>query len=163
MTPKLKLNALAVALASAAMLSLAAPASAADEHKHEQGAATTHELTLNKGKKWATDEPLRKGMGEIRGLIAANDQAIHKGRLKPEDYAALGSKIEGQVGYIVANCKLEPAADANLHLILEEVTAGADAMQGKEKGKTPRQGAGKVVAALNEYGRYFDHPGWKRF
>jgi hypothetical protein len=163
MTPRLRLTALAAALAGAAILSLPAPASAADEHKHEQGAAATHKLTLNQGKKWATDDPLRDGMTEIRRLLAAQDEAIHKGKLKPADYAALGAKIEGEVGGIVANCKLEPAADANLHLILEDVIEGADAMQGKAKGKTPRQGASKVVAALNEYGRYFDHPGWKRF
>jgi hypothetical protein len=34
-------------------------------------------------------------------------------------------------------------------------------MKGKEK-KSPRTGAGKVVDALNDYGQYFDHPGWKR-
>ena len=162
MTPKAKLTALAAALTSAALLSLPAPASAADEHKHEQGAAATHTLTLNQGKKWTTDEPLRNGMTEIRRLLAAQDEAIHKGKLKPADYAALGAKIEGEVGTIVATCKLEPAADANLHLVLEDLIEGADAMQGKVKGRTPRQGAGKVVAALNEYGRYFDHPGWKR-
>lgn len=159
MTSKLQLTTLAAALASAAMLSLTGPALAAGEHEH---GAATHELQLNYGKKWATDEPLRKGMSEIRALLAAQDEAIHKGRLKPADYAALGAKIEGEVGAIVANCKLEPAADANLHLVLEDVIEGADAMQGKARGKTPRQGAGKVVAALNEYGRYFDHPGWKR-
>jgi hypothetical protein len=162
MRPKLKLTALAAALAGAAILSLPAPLSAAEEHKHEQSAATTHKLTLNKGKQWATDEPLRKGMGEIRSLVAAQEEAIHKAKLKPADYAALGSKIEGQVGYIVANCKLDPEADANLHIILEAMLEGTTAMQGKEKGQTPRQGAGKVVTALNEYGKYFDHPGWKR-
>jgi hypothetical protein len=161
MTTKFRLTAVA-ALASAAMIGLTGAAIAAGGHDHERG-AETHELTLNHGKKWATDEPLRRGMSEIRALLAAQDEAIHKGRLKPADYAALGAKIEGEVGAIVANCKLEPAADANLHLILEDVIEGADAMQGKAKGKTPRQGAGKVVTALNEYGRHFDHPGWKRF
>lgn len=162
MASKLTLTALTAALVSAAILSLPAPLSAAEEHKHEQSAATTHKLTLNQGKKWATDEPLRKGMGEIRSLVAAQEEAIHKAKLKRADYAALGAKIEGEVGYIVANCKLDPEADANLHIILEELLEGATAMQGKEKSQTPRQGAGKVVTALNEYGKYFDHPGWKR-
>jgi hypothetical protein len=162
MRSNLKLTAIAAALVSAAILSLPAPATAAEEHKHEQSAATTHKLTLNNGKKWTTDEPLRKGMSEIRSLVAAQDEAIHKGKLKPEDYAALGSKIERQVGYIVANCKLDPEADANLHIILEHLIAGADAMQGKDKQTSPRAGAGKVVAGLNSYGKYFDHPGWKR-
>jgi hypothetical protein len=154
-----RLTALAAALAGAALLAL--PAAAADEHKHEHGAAEVHKLSLNHGKKWPTDEPLRKGMAEIRNLVEAQHAGIHTGTLKPAEYAALGEGIEAQVGYVVANCKLDPKADANLHVVLEEVLEGVEAMKGKEK-KSPRAGAGKVVAALNEYGRYFDHPGWKK-
>jgi hypothetical protein len=62
---------------------------------------------------------------------------------------------------MVANCKLDPEADANLHIILEQILEGAEALQGKEK-KNPRAGANRVVAALNDYGKYFDHPGWKK-
>jgi len=134
----------------------------AQTHKDEHPGGAVQKLELNQGKKWATDEPLRKGMDEIRNLIAAKEQAIHKGKLAKQDYAALGSKIERQVAYIVANCKLDPKADENLHVVLAEVIAGADAMQGKEKKTSLRAGAGKVTAALNTYGKYFDHPGWKK-
>lgn len=159
MKSRLKLNVLAAVLAGAAVL--AAPATAfADEPKHGHGVTEIHKLSLNQGKKWATDEPLRKGMSEIRTLVEAQHAGIHKGTLKPAEYAALGEKIEAQVGYVVANCKLDPQADANLHVILEEVLGGVEAMQGKEK-KSLRAGGGKVVAALNDYGKYFDHPGWK--
>ena len=160
MKRKLNLAALAAALGTAAFLALPAGA-IADVHKHEHGAAEVHKLTLNQGKKWATDEPLRKGMAEIRGLVDAQHAGIHKGTLKPADYAALGEKIEAQVGYVVANCKLDPEADANLHIVVGEILAGVEAMKGKEK-KSLRVGAGKVVDALNDYGKYFDHPGWKR-
>jgi hypothetical protein len=37
---------------------------------------------------------------------------------------------------------------------------GADAMQGKSKTK-PAAGAVQAVRAVNQYGKYFDHPGWK--
>jgi hypothetical protein len=160
MKSRLKLTALAAALASAAVLGLPATA-VADVHKHEHGATEVHKLKLNHGKKWATDEPLRKGMSEIRSLVDAQHGAIHKGRLKPAEYAALGAKIEAQVGYIVQNCKLAPDADANLHVIVEEMLEGVEAMKGEEK-ESPRAGAGKVVDALNDYGKHFDHPGWKR-
>jgi hypothetical protein len=143
-------------------LALVASPLQAQTHKHEPAGAAAHKLQLNQGKKWATDEPLRKGMSEIRALILANDEAIHKGKLTREGYAALGAKVEAQVAYMVANCKLDPQADANLHLVLAEVIAGADAMKGAEKKSAPRAGAGKVVAALNAYGRYFDHPGWTK-
>jgi hypothetical protein len=160
MYSRLNLRVLAAALAGAAVL--AGPVAAqAGEHKHGQGATAIHKLSLNQGKKWATDDPLRKGMTEIRTLVEAQHAGIHKGTLKPAEYAALGEKIEAQVGYVVANCKLDHKADANLHVIIEEILEGVEAMKGEEK-KSPRAGAGKVVGALNEYGKYFDHPGWKR-
>ncbi|MEW6098304.1 MAG: hypothetical protein AB1666_03865 [Pseudomonadota bacterium] len=61
----------------------------------------------------------------------------------------------------MSNCKLPPEADAALHGILAQIAQGTDAMAGKSKTK-PRDGALKVVAALDEYGRTFDHPGWKK-
>lgn len=160
MYTRFNMKVLAAALAGAAVL--AVPVAAfAGEQKHEHGATEVHTLTLNHGKKWATDEPLRKGMAEIRSLVEAQHAGIHKGTLKPAEYAALGERIEAQVGYVVANCKLDPQADANLHVVLEEVLEGVEAMKGKET-KRLRAGADKVVAALNGYGKYFDHPGWKR-
>lgn len=158
MKSSLKLTALAAALASAAVLALPVPA-VADVNQH--AGSGIHKLKLDQGKKWSTDAPLRKGMSEIRSLVDAQHEAIHTGRLKPADYALLGTQIEAQVAFIVQNCKLSPAADANLHGVLEEMLEGVEAMKGTEK-KSPRAGADKVVAALNDYGKYFDHPGWKR-
>lgn len=149
---------LSLALAAAFALGAASPALAADPHQHPAGAPTR--LALDHGKKWATDEPLRKGMTAIRGALAAKEDGIHKGTLSPADYKALGAAVEGEVATIVAQCKLEPAADANLHLIVAELLAGADAMQGKSATK-PATGAVHTVQAVNRYGQYFDHPGWK--
>lgn len=148
----------AAALIAAVAFGAVAPALAADSHAHAAGAPTT--LSLDHGKKWATDAPLRKSMLEIRTALAARQEGIHKGTLTPGDYKALGTAIETQVATIVAECKLEPAADANLHLIVAELIAGADAMQGKSTTK-PAKGAVQAVQAVNRYGEYFDHPGWK--
>jgi len=147
---------LAAALAAAFALGIGSPAIAADPHAH--GAGAPSKLALDHGKKWSTDEPLRKNMGEIRAALAAKHQGIHKGTLTPEDYKALGTLVEARVGTIVAECKLAPAADANLHLIVAELIAGADAMQGKAKTK-PAAGAVQAVRAVNQYGKFFDHPG----
>ena len=108
-----------------------APRSAADPHQHAAGEPS--KLAFDHGKKWATDEPLRKNMSEIRAVLAAKQVGIHKGTLAPEDYKTLGTLVEARVATIVAECKLEPAADANLHLIVAELIAGADAMQGKRR------------------------------
>jgi hypothetical protein len=149
---------LAAALAAAFAVGAGAPAFAADPHQHAAGEPT--KLMLNHGKKWATDEPLRKNMTEIRAALVAKGVGIHKGTLTPEDYKALGTTVEAHVATIVAECKLEPAADANLHLVVADLIAGADAMQGKSK-TTPAAGAVQAVRAVNQYGRYFNHPGWK--
>ena len=151
---------LAAAVATAVfVLGAGTPALAADPH-HDHAAGAPAKLTLDHGKKWATDAPLRKGMSEIRNAIAAKQEAIHKGTLAAADYKALGATVEAQVGTIVAECKLEPAADANLHLIVADLVAGADAMQGKSATK-PATGAVHAVQAVNRYGQFFDHPGWK--
>lgn len=155
---KTRCTLIAAALATAVALGTGAPTFAADPHQHD--AAAPSKLVLDHDKKWSTDEPLRKHMGEIRAALAAKQQGIHKGTLTPEDYKALGTLVEARVAAIVAECKLAPAADANLHLIVAELVAGADAMQGKSKVK-PVAGAVQAVRAVNQYGKYFDHPGWK--
>jgi hypothetical protein len=134
------------------------PTFAADSHQHAAGEPS--KLVLDHGKKWPTDEPLRKNMSEIRAALAAKAVAIHKGTLTPDDYKALGTLVQAHVANIVTECKLEPAADENLHLIVAELSAGADAMQGKAK-VAPAAGAVQTVGAVNQYGRYFKHPGWK--
>ena len=148
----------AVVVATVCALGPAVPAFAADEHHHAAGEPA--KLTLNAGKKWATDAPLRKNMTEIRAALAAKHAGIHKGTLTPGDYKALGTLVEARVASIVAECKLDPAADANLHLIVGELVASADAMQGKAQA-TPSAGAAQAVRAVNDYGRFFNHPGWK--
>ena len=150
---------LAVALAAAFNLGTGAPVLAADPH-HQHGAGEPAKLVLDHGKKWATDEPLRKNMGDIRTALDAKKDGIHKNTLTPDDYKALGTLVEARVATIVAECKLAPAADANLHLIVAELVAGAEAMQGKSATK-PTAGAIQTVRAVNQYGRYFNHPGWK--
>jgi hypothetical protein len=150
---------LATALAAALFaLGASQPGMAADAHSHAAGAPA--ELALDHGKKWATDAPLRQRMAEIRTLLAPQIGPIHAGKLAPAEYAALGAAIEQKVAAIVAECKLPPAADAMLHLIVADLLAGADVMQGKATG-TPAEGAHAVLTAANVYGRYFDDAGWK--
>jgi hypothetical protein len=148
-----------LALTLSIAVATALPGLAAEKaHEHD---VASHKLTLNAGKKWNSDEPLRRGMTEIRDLMAAQHDAIHKNRSKPDEYATLGTKIESAVATVIAECKLEPAADGNLHIVLAEILDGAEAMQGKKRKTGARAGANKVVAGLATYAKYFDHPGWK--
>lgn len=128
---------------------------------HGHGAAATQKLTLNQDGQWATDEPLRTGMGRIRGLVEPQLAAAHAGKLTPVQYRELANKVEAEVGDIVANCKLEPKADAMLHLVIADIGAGTDAMAGKDAKVRPALGLVKVAQAVNQYGSHFDHPGFK--
>ena len=136
---------LSTAIAFAAALALSGPVLAADEHHHHgtEGA----KLVLNQGKKWQTDAPLRQGMSNIRAAVASGT--------KPQ---ALAGRVNAEVAYIVQNCKLPEDADAQLHRVIAELLAGADEM----KGGHAHEGAERVVKALNQYGRFFDHPGWRK-
>lgn len=148
------------ALAAALALAFAGPAlAAADAHDH--GSAGSAALELNQGRKWQTDEPLRKGMTNMRSAIAADLKVIHANKATPQQYQALATKLNGEVAYIVQNCKLDPKADAELHKVIAEVMGGAEAMEGKDPHANRRAGAVRVVKALNAYGKHFDHPGWR--
>jgi hypothetical protein len=128
------------ALVLAIALAFTAPAFAAEDAHSHGHAAEEAKLVLNQGKKWQTDAPLRQGMENIRAVVAkgAKDEALAKA-------------VETEVAGIVQNCKLEPEADEQLHIVIAELMAGAEAKD-----------AGRVAKALNAYGEHFDHAGWKR-
>lgn len=142
---------------TAAPASAASPAAAA----HDHAAATPSKLSLDQGRRWGTDQPLRDGMSRIRSLVEPELDKAHRGKLTPAQYAALAQRIDTEVGGIVVNCKLEPQADAMLHLILGDMATGTQAMAGKTAQRKPQQGLAQVAAAVNDYGRYFDDPGFK--
>lgn len=124
-------------------------------HAHPAGGGS--QLTLNAGKKWQTDAPLRQGMSNVRELVQAAVPGVH-GNYTPDDYLALATGIEKELGTIITNCKLPPEVDAQAHLLLADLYAGTAIM--KQEG--PRQsGVVKVIGALKSYSEFFDHPGWK--
>ena len=146
-------------------LALGGPVLAAgSEHAHGHGHGAPAKLQLDAGKKWPTDAPLRQAMGNLRATMAAALPDIHEKRLAPEGYAALAKKVEQEVGSIVANCKLDARADAQLHLVVADLLDGADKMAGKKKqarGGKPRDGAVQVIGALDKYATYFDDAGFQ--
>lgn len=141
-------------------ISIGVAAAAEHRHSHEHGTAPA-KLGLDNGKKWPTDEALRQGMGNIRSTMAASLQGIHENRLSQAQYAELAKRVRGEVGNIIANCKLAPQADAQLHIVVADIVEGAEAMEGSAK-KTKRQGgAVRIIGALDKYNAHFDHPGWQ--
>ncbi len=143
-------------------LGLAAGGIAAEHaaHGHEHGGAPS-KLELKAVKKWPTDATLRAAMGAMRASMQAALPSIHEHHFSAQQYGSLASKLGAEVVAIVANCRLDPEADAQLHLVISDLLEGIEAMEGKSR-KTQREaGALKVVAALEKYGQTFEHWGWE--
>ena len=140
--------------------SLAATTHTGHEHKNEQGTAAKT-LQLNAGKKWDTDAPLRQAMTAVHASVTKILPAAHAGKATAADYDAFGNAVGQQVAYMVENCKLPPEADAQLHIIVADLVAGAEAAQGKHGEGKRAAGVVQVAQASNAYGKYFSHSGWK--
>lgn len=151
----LLISALVLALAGAgaiALLHLHSPA----EHGHGQHGIS--ELVLNDGKRWATDVPLRQGLERIRDAVAPVVAATAARSLTKDEATAFSGVIKDQVQYLAENCKLEPKADAALHVLLNDFLQGADALAADPASKAALE---RVVNALELYPQYFDHQSWR--
>lgn len=146
-------------LLAVALSSPLAALAAADAHDH--GKSAPHKLELNAGKKWGTDEALRKAMSGIQASVTQTLPAAHAGKATAADYEAFGKDVTAQVTYMVENCKLDPKADAQLHIIVADIMNGVEAAQGKHGEKKRAMGVVKVAQAANAYGKHFDHAGWQ--
>lgn len=127
-------------------------------HGHEDHGKSDSKLTLNNGKKWKTDEQLRGGMTAIRDEVQAAVVPIHSGKYTPEDYKGLAERIEKQITGVIAKCKLPPEVDAQIHIVLGQILSGTDVM--KQDGDR-MSGVVKVIKALGDYEKFFEHPSWK--
>lgn len=158
-------NLLVVMLVAAALALTSAGIRAQHEHEHgdahDTGTAAIVNLKLDGGEKWPTDATLRKGMAEIHAAFEADHPAIHARKETDAQYEALAGRIESQVNAIVANCKLPPAADANLHYVIADLLQGVSLMRGQDPQRSRHDGAALVHGALRAYGQFFDDPHWK--
>lgn len=143
-----------------AMSGAAAIARQDHEHQHGSGAPAVANLELDAGRKWATDASLRAGMADIRAAFDADHPAIHANQQTDAQYDALAGRIEAQVNTIVANCRLPPEADANLHYLIADLSQGVGLMRGQDPARTRHEGAALVHGALRAYGQFFDDPAW---
>jgi len=138
---------------------LALPGTVLAQHEHGHGVGA--KLELNGGKQWQTDGPLRQGMETMRAATVAALDAVHGGKATAATYDTAAKTITAQVAFLIQNCKLDPKADAQLHLVIADVLAASEVMEGKSAGKARADGLVALAQALNRYGQYFAHPGWK--
>lgn len=131
------------------------------EHQHSHGHADNaiSGLSLDNGEKWQTDAPLRQAMQHINSAVMAAVPAYHHETLTKTEAETLAKEITSQVDYIIANCKLEPAADASLHVLIGDLLSAADKAS---KEPLSAQGMPRLVETLQLYQDYFEHPELKR-
>lgn len=136
--------------------SVSAPfAHAQDGHQHHAPAAAVSQEAP--AQRYATDAPLRKGMAEVRAAVDALGH-YERGHMGAEQAVTFATTIQEQVAYLVANCKLEPQADAALHRIIAKLGAGAQALKNDP---THLAAIPPMREALADYRRSFDDPAFE--
>ena len=70
----------------------------------------------------------------------------------------MAAEIDAQVQYLIANCKLDPKADAALHGIIGALLAGSASLKDKPDDAAP---VATLRAALADYPKFFDDPTWQ--
>ncbi|MCC7403691.1 MAG: DUF3307 domain-containing protein [Bdellovibrionales bacterium] len=143
-----------------------ASSAGAQEHDHQHGdhhaapasaEKSSTELKLNQGKKWPTDKALRQNMTAIQKLMNDSMAKIHEGQFADGDYLKLADQVDGNLKDIFKNCKLPVEADAQLHVILAEMTK--QLMVLKKTGASPEQkheAAMAIMDSHHSYETYFD-------
>lgn len=96
-----------------------------------------------------TDAALQERMAKIQQkMISLHD--------KKADSAKVAKELDSVVKDIFATCKLEPAADKVLHVVLADVLSGVSLL----KQKKDTEAMEKLHAALELYEKRFSPPGW---
>lgn len=147
----------ALILTSALVLAGAPLAQAQQGHEHHAPAASSGAQAAP-AQRWETDAPLRTGMAKIRTAV---DALAHyeMGHMGAEQAVALATEVQEQIAYLVANCKLEPQADAALHTIIAELGAGAQALKADPANTSV---IASMRAAVERYPREFNDPTWSQ-
>lgn len=118
-----------------------------------------HEAVSAPAKKYETDPILRDGMKNISDLVRARWDAAVRSKLPSAEYVRLATEVGKQVTAVVNNCTLPAASDRAFHEILMDMNHALNLMR-SSKIEVQRAGVFALGQALDNYGRYFDHPGW---
>ena len=139
-----------IALACCAQL----VAAQAHDHAHERPTANAATAPIAG---WATDAPLREGMRAIRDTVAGLGHHA-MGHMSDAQAIDLSQRIDEQVKLLIANCKLDAAADAELHGIIARLLGDTAAFRGNPADPAALAG---LRETLKEYPQKFDDPQWQ--
>lgn len=133
----------------AAVLIAAMPAAAHRHGAHEQPPAPATSPA-----RYPADAALRTAMGRVRNAVEAFEHARH-GHMGDEQVRALADHLDAQIARVFRECRLEPQADASLHVVLGTLIKGSRAMRETPDDFTP---VTAMERALADYARMFDDP-----
>ncbi len=136
-------------------LGAVAPAVAQDHAQHEHEAVTSA-AAQPPAQGWATDAPLRMGMANIRTSVEAL-RHLQRDHMSRQQALAEVAMIDQSIDHIIANCKLDPDADAVLHQVIAKLVHGSAGLKSDLKDKAAMA---SLRAALLDYQRLFDDPDW---
>lgn len=149
----MKCQEFAFVMAGLFCLGAVAPTAAQDHAHHKDAVAASAPMPAQR---WATDAPLRTGMANIRTAVEAL-RHLEMGHMSRQQALAEVAMIDQSIGHIIANCKLDPAADAALHGVIAKLLHGS---AGLKSDLNDASAIAELRAALLEYQRLFNDPGW---
>jgi hypothetical protein len=96
----------------------------------------------------------------IRDLVRLNHSLITHRRMPADHAQRFARAIKAEADTILATSTVSGDAKERLSALLDEVTAGVDAVANTERGVAPMDGLVRIDEALARYPHEFDHPGW---
>ena len=126
-------------------------------HGHDANHEAHAALSLDNGKRWKPDAPLQTGMQRIRDAATPALAAHAQRRLTSNEAKSLSASMQESATFLMQNCKLEPKADATLHVFLTDLLRGSALLA---ENPSSVEGASLISESLRRYPEYFDHPGW---
>lgn len=125
-----------------------------DAHAHDDAHAAADanvDVPVPEGHEpWTPDAPLIEGMSRVRGAVSALEAAP-----APSAAADQRAGIDEAIGYIFANCRLDPEPDAALHGVLARLMAASQALQADPDDAAA---VASMRAAVSNYEALFDDP-----
>lgn len=124
----------------------------AEEHSHSHEGHNT-QMVLNEGKKWQSDQTLKVNMAALEEKFDSVHKLFETKKVKSSDYKMLAKQIGDSTSQIVKNCKLEPKADATLHVVLGKLLAAQENLKNPKKRIVALR---EIHESLNLYHEYFE-------
>lgn len=122
-------------------------------HQHNASQDDTHELTLNNGVKWKTDESTRTHASMLNTYTDRFEKQTSRDLAA---YHAFADQMQDQLQQLINGCKMEGADHDALHLWLEPVLKDVKAL--KNTSSTDEGDAATITLTedVRKFDKYFD-------